>query len=193
MASKPKRIAAELAELVGTDELIRLRRTIRRADRLEGFVAGVGKEWILVHVLNPDMFLDGYSALRIADLRRLERRGGPESFPVRALRHFGETPVVANGVDLDSIHGVVRSLAERLPLVAINMEHFDPDVCWVGRPARVGKRRLRLLEIHPDAQWDQVPTKWRLDRITRVDAGGRYLQALHAVGGQTARETEPDS
>src|SRR5688572_18739535 len=107
MASKRKRIGGQLADLVGTEELIRLRRAIRGADRLEGFVAGVGREWILVHVFDADMFLDGYSAVRIADLRRVERRGGPESFPVRALRHFGQTPVVPEGVDLDSVQGLL--------------------------------------------------------------------------------------
>jgi hypothetical protein len=59
MASKRKRIGGQLADLVGTEELIRLRRAIRGADRLEGFVAGVGREWVLVHVFDADMFLDG--------------------------------------------------------------------------------------------------------------------------------------
>src|SRR5687768_7113211 len=99
------------------------------------------------------MFLDGYSAARIADLRRVERRGGPESFPVRALRHFGQTPVVPEGVDLDSVQGLLTSLAERLPLVVINLERLPPDVCWIGRPVRVGKRKLHLREIHRDARW----------------------------------------
>jgi len=42
---------------------------------------------------------------------------------------------------------------------------------------------VSLLEIGPDAVWDDKPETYRLSEITRVDFGGDYEGALHLVGG----------
>lgn len=42
---------------------------------------------------------------------------------------------------------------------------------------------MSLLEIGPDALWDDEPETYRLSEITRVDFGGAYEEALHLVGG----------
>ena len=47
-------------------------------------------------------------------------------------------------------------------------------------------RCLRLLEINPDASWDEKPTKWPLSEIRRVEVGSRYAEALHAIGGDAS-------
>lgn len=169
--------------MAGTEELVRIRRGIRKADRVEGFVIGVGEQWVLLNLFDPDMFLDGYAALRLRDIRRVERRGGPASFPVRALRHFGESPHPLEGVDLDTIRGLLASLGSTYPLLLIHVEELDPEVCYVGKYVSASKRNLRLLEISPRATWDDEPTKWPLKAITRVEVGTRYAEALHAVGG----------
>jgi hypothetical protein len=47
----------------------------------------------------------------------------------------------------------------------------------------VSKSRLSLLEVGPDAVWDEKPAEVLLREITRVDFGGGYEEALHLVGG----------
>jgi hypothetical protein len=180
----PKRkIVKALSAVAGTEELVRVRRGIRKAERVEGFVIGVGEQWVLLNLFDPDMFLDGHAALRLGDIRGVERRGGPASFPVRALRHFGESPLPLDGVDLDTIHGLFASLGSTYPLLLIHVEELDPEVCYVGKYVSASKRNLRLLEISPRATWDDKPTKWPLKAITRVEVGSRYAEALLAVGG----------
>jgi hypothetical protein len=63
----------------------------------------------------------------------------------------------------------------------------DPDVCWIGRVLGVDRNRVSLLEIGPDAKWDEKPTEFTLSEITRVNFGGEYEDALHLVGGDPAR------
>jgi hypothetical protein len=184
VAQTLRSIVEQLATVVGTEELVRIRRGIRKADRLEGFVVGVGERWVLLHVLNPDMFLDGYAALRLKDIRRVESRGGADSFPLRALRHFGESPRTPEAVSLDTIQGVLSSLADGYPLLTIHVERLDPEVCYIGKFVKASNRSLHLLEIRTSATWDKTPTKWPLKEITRIEVGGRYPEALHAIGGE---------
>lgn len=185
MAPKLKSIVKQLSVVAGTEELVRIRRGIRKSDRVEGFVVGVGEQWVLLNVFDPDMFLDGYAALRVSDIRRVEQRGGPDSFPLRALRHFGESPgAPPDSVDLDTIKGLLASLGSKYPLLLIHVEELDPEVCYVGKVVSASRESLRLLEISPRATWDEKPTKWPLKAITRVEVGTRYAEALHAVGAE---------
>ena len=50
----------------------------------------------------------------------------------------------------------------------------------------VNRGRASLLEMNPDATWDDKPTEYRLSGITRVNFGGDYENALHIVGGDPA-------
>jgi hypothetical protein len=43
--------------------------------------------------------------------------------------------------------------------------------------------RVSLLEIGPDAKWDDSPEEYPVAEITRVSFGGEYENALHLVGG----------
>lgn len=163
--------------------LLRISRTIRRSDKIDGFVVGVGQAWVLLAVLDPNIYLNGYTALRLGDVSKVKRRGGPVTFVGRALAARGEWPPVAVDVDLDSVADLVRTGSNVAPLVTLHVEEDDPDVCYVGRPVRFTNRSVRLLEITPQAEWRDRPTKWSLADVTRVDFGGRYEEALALIGG----------
>jgi hypothetical protein len=78
------------------------------------------------------------------------------------------------------------SAGRAFPLVTIHREQVDPDVCWIGRVQGLDRGRVSLLEIGPDAQWDDFPEEYRVKEITRVNFGGEYEGALHLVGGDPA-------
>lgn len=40
-----------------------------------------------------------------------------------------------------------------------------------------------MLEINPDASWDEAPTQYKLKEITEIEFGGGYEEALFLVGG----------
>jgi hypothetical protein len=48
----------------------------------------------------------------------------------------------------------------------------------------VNRGRVSMLEICPDAMWDETPSEHRLNEITGVNFGGDYEDALHLVGGR---------
>jgi len=67
--------------------------------------------------------------------------------------------------------------------VTVHREAIDPDVCWIGRILGVERGRVSVLEITPDATWEEKPESFGLSEITRVSFGGDYETALHLVGG----------
>jgi hypothetical protein len=77
----------------------------------------------------------------------------------------------------------LRTANRAFPLVTIHREKVDAGACWVGRVVDLGRGRVTLLEIGPDASWDDELETYRLNEITRVDFGGDYENALQLVGG----------
>ena len=49
--------------------------------------------------------------------------------------------------------------------------------------ADVGREALKLLELDPDADWAEEPSRIAIETLTRVDLGGAYEEALLLVGG----------
>lgn len=94
---------ADLDKAVREQALVRVRRSIRRSDKLDGFVMGVGQAWLLLALLDPNVYLNGYVAVRLADLSKVEVRAGPDSFVGRALAARGEWPPLSVDVDLDRV------------------------------------------------------------------------------------------
>jgi hypothetical protein len=152
-------------------------------DRMDGYVVAVGAEWLLLAVLDDAIVLDGHAALRVEDVRRVRSRSTSDMVQqaLTVREHWPPTPPAVQ-VDLDSTRGLLTSLMTQ-PLVTVHPENEDADICFVGAPAGLGDRSLRLLEVTPRAVWNSRPTKYRLDDITRVEIGGRYEQALLSVAG----------
>ena len=57
-------------------------------------------------------------------------------------------------------------------------------MCWIGRVQGVNRARVSLLEMSPDASWEDNPEEYRIKEITRVNFGGDYENALHLVAGE---------
>lgn len=86
-------------------------------------------------------------------------------------------------VDCDTDAGLIRSLADRFPLVAIHIERDDADVCFIGVPNAVTAQMLELRTVTPAGEWEDEAVPYSFDDITRVGAGGRYEHVLFLVTG----------
>ncbi|GAA3803842.1 hypothetical protein CSO01_02190 [Cellulomonas soli] len=172
-----------LGEAAARQTLVRVVRGLRRAERLEGFVLGVGDTWVLLARLDPNFIeLDGYVSVRLVDITKVEERGGPDTFVGRALAARGQWPPTPVEVDLDDTAELFRTSAELSPLVNLYIEAEDPDMCFVGKPVRYTKRKVHFLEVTPEAEWrDDGPSKWSLDEVTRLEFSSHYIDALALI------------
>jgi hypothetical protein len=178
-------VEARLRRALNSREPVRVRRNIRGADVLDGYVQAVGAKWMLLAVLR-DVTLDGFVALRLKDIAKAERCYAPK-FWRRALELRGEWPPAApmDEITLDGIRGLLEPAGEAL--VAVYIEREDPGVCFIGVPVKVTRRRLHLTEVTAKAKWRTDGSRWDLKSITRVDFGDRYMRALTAVAGPRPR------
>jgi hypothetical protein len=153
---------------------------------IRGYVLDVGSEFLLLSLVSDRVRFDGFECFRISDVRNL-RPDPYAAFAEAALKKRGERKPKRPSVNITNVKGILVSASRAFPLLTIHRERVEPDICHIGRVLNVKDGRLSLLEIGPDARWDDSATEYRIKEITRVNFGGDYENALHIVGAPPKR------
>ncbi|MFC8597789.1 hypothetical protein [Isoptericola sp. NPDC057191] len=181
---RDKRAVRERLERASQERLaVGVRRWIRGADHIEGFVVGVGARWVALAQLDDRVSLDGWTLLRLKDIQAVTVEPDHDSFTIKALRARAEWPPQVPDVALDDLRGAATSAAALAPMSATFVELDRPDICYVGSLVSVDDRRLRLLEVDTQGQWHRKTRSLDPDDVTRIDFGGRYEETLALVAG----------
>lgn len=163
---------------------IRIVRGIKRADRLDAHVVGIGRRWVLL-AMSDEGSPDGYVVVQLTDIKHIYWDPA-ERFIRESLKAQDAWPPSPPRQRLDLDHRVkslVQSVIACSALVTVHPELERTDVCYIGRPARWGKRTLHLHEVDLEGLWEDETTKHRIDAITRVDFDRRYEKNLATVAG----------
>jgi hypothetical protein len=152
-----------------------------------GYVLDVGPEFFLLALVSDLIRFDGFTCTRIKDVRKLQVRTDGPRFPEKALKKRGLRIPKRPKVDLSNIKTLVETAGQAFPVVTIHRERVNSEICHIGNVVAVGKRRVSLVEIDPDAVWEDQPTEYKLSEITQVEFGGDYEDALLLVGGAPTR------
>ncbi|MGB7548307.1 MAG: hypothetical protein WBM14_11195 [Terracidiphilus sp.] len=156
-----------------------------------GYVLDIGPRFFLLGLIGEDIRFNGFQCFRLEDVRRLQVPDPYADFIVAALRKRSQQIRKRPNVDLSSLSELLKSANCIFPLVTIHRECAKPDACWIGRVLDVTKSHVLMHEIGPDAFWDEKPSRYLLNQITRVEFGGDYEEALHLVGGKLKRPKKP--
>ena len=150
---------------------------------VNGYVLDIGPQFFLLALVSDGLRFNGFQCFRLSDVQKLRvpdkyARFHEAVLKKRRQRIPGRIPVVVS-----NLAELLITANRAFPLVTIHRETVDPEVCWIGRVIDVRGGRVTLLEIGPDARWEDQVETYRLSEITRVDFGGDYEDALHLVGG----------
>ena len=150
---------------------------------VNGYVLDVGPQFFLVALVSDGIRPNGFQCYRLSDIRELRvpdkyARFREAVLKKRGIRFPKKPPVVVS-----SLPELLITANRAFPLVTIHREKVDADTCSIGRVVDLSKGRVTLLEIGPDASWDDELETYRLSEITRVDFGGDYENALQLIGG----------
>ena len=185
MASSRAGKADRLRRAAESQTLVRIKRSPRNTDRIDGIVVGVGSKWALIADTGDAGFFEGWVAIRVKDVVKVKK---DSSFRERFAQTQPEWPPTAPAnLDLDTTAGLLNGMSAISPLLAIEQERrFHSQMAWIGVVDEVTRRWLWLHEVRPNATWRRRPLGYKLRRITKVYIANRYLTALAAIAG-----TEP--
>ncbi|UDY23781.1 hypothetical protein [Nocardioides sp. Kera G14] len=176
-------VRRRLERALGEQLLVRLTRWIPEADRIFGFVVGVGGQWVALADVADWVRSDGWSLVRLKDVQAVKIYPDPETFTIRALKLRGEWPPQQVAVDLDDTARLIMDATDVSPLLTVHCEFERPDVCWIGAPVATDDDELTMLEIGTQAVWGRRSTRYDLDDITRFEIGGGYEETLGLLAG----------
>jgi hypothetical protein len=177
-----KRTSSKLAVALADKLLVKFTRPFE-PDSIKGYVLDIGPRFFLMAIVGDRIRFDGFSCIRLSDVRELQAPHDYAAFAEAALRKRGERMPKKPRISVASLEELLLSAGRAFELVTIHREQVNPEVRVIGRVVGVDKGRVKLLQIGPDANWDDEPKVYRLKEITRVDFGGDYENALRLVGG----------
>ena len=159
---------------------IRISRSPKHAEDLEGFVVAVGRRWAVTHNVREGGYFDGYSALLLKDVARVSELDGLSKRFAKTLPTW--PPRCPEGLELDSAGCVVRTMAMHSALVGIEQERQRSGI-WIGKVDGITPKWTWLLEVRPDATWRSETLGYKNKRITLVTIDSLYLRAITTIAG----------
>ena len=174
------RVAKEIHDAARDGRLVRVSRR-KGWDRLDGRIVCSSPKWVLM-AIEVDAGFDGHALIRTADVRRVE--ADPSAgFIQKALAAEGQWPLPGlDGIDLATTQAVLRSVARVAPIVAVHYEQDHRDECLIGVPHDFERRKFKLQNITPQAEWDE-DSVFHYRCVSRIELGGAYERRLAAVAG----------
>jgi hypothetical protein len=178
------KVVRKLGDLLASDptQLVRIYRDIENADCIDGYVVAVGSEWIVVHVLEEGVELDGFCSVLLSDICRVQPFTHSMGFELKATRLLKIEPRLPRGVTVVSGSSVAFTFARRFGLIAVYIERDDPGLCFMGVPvAATDPDRLFLRYVDRRGKLFSRPDSYLWSEVTRLEAGNRYKRALARV------------
>jgi hypothetical protein len=136
--------------------------------------------------VDENIRFNGFQCLRLQDVRNLQVPAKYATFTEAALKLRGEKRPRIPAVVVDSVQELLGTASRAFPVITIHREMAAPGICHIGRVVAISDSEVSLLEINPDASWDDEALTYRTKEITRVDFGGDYEEALTLVAGLPA-------
>ena len=168
--------------------LVTVRRWIPDADRLEGFVVGIGQKWVALQRLSDRVAFEGWHLIRVKDVQAVSIDPDPECFEVKALKARSLWPPSAPELSLDDVVRAVDSASAVTAMVSVFDEFDRPGACWIGDVTSLDDSKLHLLEVNTRGGWARKPRTFDPADVTRIDFGGGYEEALSLVAGPPPAE-----
>jgi hypothetical protein len=175
---------ARLRQAQQQHQLIRLWRGQLEHGSFCGYVAGVGREFFLLHVIGDGITDDGLYVMRHRDVTELELPDRHARFIDRAVVLKGIAPRQPADFPLDDVRRALVAAARHAPVIGVHVDSEDEaEICYIGRLLEVDDEGFGLQEISPDAEWQREVSQFTWDEVSTLSMHDPYASALLAVAG----------
>jgi len=177
------RPTAALTRAKASSSLVRLVRGRLEDDStaLIGVPVGIGREWVLLARMDDAIRFDGFDALRIRDLTRVEHEFAHRSFYVDALNAKQCRVARLPRFDLTDARSTIASVQAAYPLVVIDRELGSAEGAVIGQVLKLSTSSVLLRTVSPSARWHREHLRIDLADITRIGFDGEYEKSLAMV------------
>lgn len=155
-------------------------------EHLRGYVLDYSDAWTLIHVVEQDIFFNGYAIFRNDTVKRYRAYDDRGNLTHRALRKLGHFPKSPGQIDLTNFDRVVTTANKLSPLLVIHREFRNKDKVHIGSIAKVSQKTITLSTIGTEAEYDGF-YRIRIPDITTISFGGHYETALWAVASKRTK------
>ncbi|MGK4009207.1 hypothetical protein WMF31_41795 [Sorangium sp. So ce1036] len=170
-------LMTQLQQFVETRSVVDLYRERLSKEGLMGVIIGVSEYVILLRRIDEQYECDGVTAVRPGDVTRV-RAHDRELLMVGEMLVYDEVCPPLDDVCLVELSAAMTVLGRRYGAVTLYVEALDPALALSGEPDEIDDNFLVLRQWGTARTLDKYKTLLRLNEITRVDSGTKYLQCL---------------
>jgi hypothetical protein len=178
-----KRLQRSLAECVP----VVIVRRFDPAEKLRGFVLDIGAHWILLAALRDKAYFDGYTLVRIEDIRSAQTDA--TFLPVLRTQQEWPPSQPTEPLDLTGPASFLPAIGQLATVFVLHEETRRPDMTWIASPTEVRKNTTWVRMIDPDGTWNDFLTKSKYRHLTRLDFCDDYSRAVLSIAGTHPRVT----
>lgn len=157
--------------------LVMVRRKFQDDDETPGFAIAVLDDWVAIHELANGPHLDVVVLLRLDLVTKVEAMWG-QDYLTRGVAGLGKPIAEFECAPDATAADLLRVVDARSEFACVYLETREDYWLALGKILRIGDKRLDLHYVGRDGVWVDFVERWKLKDITRIEFGGRYIQAL---------------
>lgn len=160
------------------------------AEELRGFVLDTGAHWVLLAALRDKAYFDGYTLVRIQDIRSLQIE--TTFLPVLRTQPAWPPSPLTEPLDLTGPASFLPAIGRLATVFVLHEEIRRPDMTWIATPAEVRKKATWVRIIEPGGTWTDFLTKSKYRHLTRLDFCDDYSRAVLSIAGTHPLVSSPE-
>lgn len=152
-----------------SERLVRVRRRDLGVAVVEGFIVGIGEQWLMLAVVLDTNTFVGWSMVRLADITKVT---GPRSRSTAARRHLqagGHWPVPrpTRPVDLGTTEDLFKTVQDCSDVLEVRCERLHSAV--IGRPEQVAVDAVTMVALDERGRARGPRSSLITSDVTRID------------------------
>jgi hypothetical protein len=181
--STEARFERSLKAALTKHQLVRVTRSRIEDGYMDGRVVAVGGELVVLNLVSDDLVMNGYIALRLADITSVKAPAPHAAFIEKVLVARSQRDAPLALAQPISWWSILETAAVGWPLVAIHKEDEESGTILIGQIiGSTSSEAVSLRLLSADGRWKgSRAQRVALNDVSRIDFGGLYEEAL-AIG-----------
>ena len=175
---KRSKARRRLEESLNDGRIVTVVRDAFEITMTDGFVIALTDDWLVMHALDDGVYLDDIVMLQLQDVSRVWFRDD-NSYHHRAIEGLGQSIAVFECEHMASASELLNAASAMADIFAIHLEALDREPLFIGRLVKLRKKSFDLRYVGRDGVWRDHVDRLKYRDVTRIEVGGRYLEALN--------------